>query len=84
MSIVKDYLGSMLIAIFAYLAFMFSADAQVAGLPENIDKYSVYVGLVVVGVEYLIANTNLVKANSTIDLVLNFIKSIFGLGRFKK
>mgnify|MGYP000654567455 CR=1 FL=1 len=79
----KNYFYGFIASLLVYLGFTFNVSAQ-ATLPENVDQYSVYVGLVVLAVEYLIANTNLIKANSTIDMIINFIKSIFGLNRYEK
>lgn len=48
---------------------------------EFVSEYKEYAFLLVFIVEYLIANTKAIKSNSTIDMVINIIKFIFGLDK---
>lgn len=78
----------LLSAILFSVLFLFAPSATLAQdlsaiLPESVDKFSIYIGAVVLVIEFLIANAK-IKSNSTIDLVINFIKKIFGTDRYQR
>lgn len=46
-------------------------------MEKIIADYQVWAVLLIFIVEYLIANTKVIKANSTVDMIINIIKFIF-------
>lgn len=62
------------------LFLMFVPIAAFAGEdgPSVMDQVGMWSGLVVLIVEWLLANTKVIKANSMIDMVINMLKMIGG------
>lgn len=81
----KKLIGAYFMLVIAcLLTLAMPAHAQSAlELPSSIqsflDKGGVWVGLVVLIWEYLLTKTDVVKSNSTIDLVLAGLKKLFGI-----
>lgn len=80
----KKLIGAYFMLVIACLfTLTLPAYATDLALPGNIqsilDKGAVWIGLIVLIWEYLLSKTDIVKSNSTIDLVLAGLKKLFGI-----